>query len=502
MIYTFAINADCKAFISPSIKISKTVKALTLAARQVNYAVSRPHCCGHRSLSNFWREDWKIFGFIKKLLKRGPGANHLSDDQAFVITPRSAHGISRDAINPNAVKVLYRLHRAGYQAYLVGGGVRDLLLGFKPKDFDIATNAHPEQIQSLFRNCRLIGRRFRLAHVYFHDGVIEVATFRACPDDVVEGDRHTTETGMIVRDNIYGTLADDAQRRDFTINALYYNIADFSVVDYTHGMADIKQHLIRMIGDPIQRYHEDPVRMLRAVRLAAKLNCSIEPATAAPINQLAGLLQNVPAARLFEEIVKIYLSGKAEASFNLLRQYGLFAILFPQTEAGLVGHDGAIYLNMLTAANANADLRAAEGKSLNPAFLLAVLLWGPLQRMVQEGINAGIKPFPALIEAMEKVLRMQQHALNLPKRLTIIVKEIWILQYRMGLRQSRRMLSIFYHPRFRAAYDFLVIRAQAGEAVQDQAAWWEQFQTKDEEGQQGMLRDLQRSQRPRTKRKR
>ncbi len=446
-------------------------------------------------------EDWKIFGFIKKLLKHGPSHTAGLDEQQFTVIPRAEHGISRDAINPNALKVLYRLNRAGYEAYLVGGGVRDLLLGFKPKDFDVATNAHPEQIQALFRNCRLIGRRFRLAHIYFHDGVIEVATFRA-RHDLAEGDRHTTETGMILRDNIYGTLADDAWRRDFTINALYYNIANFSVIDYTEGMTDIKHHLIRMIGDPVQRYHEDPVRMLRAVRLAAKLNCSIEPATGAPINQLAGLLQNVPAARLFEEIVKIYLSGKAKASFELLRQYGLFAILFPQTEARLVGAEGEIYLKMLTAANDNADQRAAEGKSLNPAFLLAVLLWGPLQKVIQENLEAGIKPFPALIDAMEKVLHTQQHALNLPKRLTIIVKEIWILQYRIELRQSRRTLSIFYHQRFRAAYDYLLIRSQAGEPVQDLAEWWQKFQATDEEGQQGMLSELQRSQRhTRTRRK-
>lgn len=436
------------------------------------------------------------------MLNNGSSQDSGSDDeQRFTVIPRAEHGISRDGINPNALKVLYRLHRAGYQAYLVGGSVRDLLLGFKPKDFDVATDAHPEQIQDLFRNCRLIGRRFRLAHVYFHDGVIEVATFRARHDSG-EGDRHTTETGMIVRDNIYGSVADDAWRRDFTINALYYNIADFSVVDYTNGMADIKQHLIRMIGDPVQRYHEDPVRMLRAVRLAAKLSCNIESATAAPITTLAGLLQNVPAARLFEEIVKIYIGGRAKASFDLLRQYGLFAILFPQTEAGLVGAEGEIYLKMLAAANANADLRAQEGKSLNPAFLLAVLLWGPLQKVLQENLSAGVKPFPALIDAIEKVLRTQQHALNLPKRLTLIVKDIWILQYRMGLRQSRRTLGIFYHQRFRAAYDFLLIRAEAGEAVQDLADWWQQFQATDEAGQQEMLSNLQRSQRhPRTRRK-
>lgn len=411
------------------------------------------------------------------------------------ITPRSEHSISREKISSNALKVLYRLQQGGFDAYLVGGGVRDLLLGLKPKDFDVATNAHPEQIQALFRNCRLIGRRFRLAHIYFKDGIIEVATFRA-QENASTGDRHTSETGMIIRDNIYGTLESDAWRRDFTINALYYNIADFSVVDFAEGMRDLKHRLIRIIGDPVKRYHEDPVRMLRAVRFAAKLDLKIHADSEQPIFEFNGLLLNVPPARLFEEIVKIFFNGAALASFGLLRHYGLFALLFSQTEACLVdGKAAKIFHQLLIIALTQADQRFMQGKTLNPAFLFAVLLWEPLQRAIQQYQQNGMKLFPALHLAMEKVIQRQNKSLNLPRRYTTVTKEIWLLQFRLVQRIGNRANAILHHPRFRAAYDLLELRNKAGDPVSELSDWWTKFQVDDETIRQNMLSELHRSHR-------
>lgn len=368
--------------------------------------------------------------------------------------------------------------------------MRDLLLGLRPKDFDVATNAHPEQIKKIFSNCRLIGRRFRLAHVYFKDGVVEVATFRARSAEGA-GERHFTETGMLVRDNIYGSLEDDAWRRDFTVNALYYNIADGSVVDFTGGMEDLKQRFIRIIGDPVKRYHEDPVRLLRAIRLAAKLNFKIHTDSEQPIFELGGLLLNVPAARLFEEIIKLYVHGKAAESFKLLRHYGLFSVLFPHIEANLVGEKADIYQHMLSLTLLHADERVIQEKTLNPAFLFAVLLWFPLQNLIRQYQTSGIKIFPALQIAMEKVIRQQNRSMSIPRRMTMVMREIWIMQYRMEQRYAKRINSIFYHPRFRTSYDFLLLRAEAGDAVKDLSDWWTRFQAEDALRDE-LIRELQR----------
>lgn len=412
------------------------------------------------------------------------------------IISRADHCISRKNINDNALKVLYRLRESGYAAYLVGGGVRDLLLGLHPKDFDVATDAHPEQVQAIFRNCRLIGRRFRLAHVYFRDSVIEVATFRAAIEDgAAEGERRHSDAGMIMRDNVYGTLHEDAWRRDFTINALYYNIADFSVVDFTCGMDDLQQRIVRMIGDPYKRYHEDPVRMLRAVRFAAKLDFTIEPSTEKPIFALAGLLQNVPTARLFEEILKLYVHGKSLASFQMLRHYGLFALLFPQTEICLADNPGEIFPPLLTHSFREADIRWQQDKSLHPAYLFAVLLWLPLQKAIQDYEAEGMKSFPAMFAAMEKVIRTQNKSLQIPRRLTTVVKEIWVVQYRLSqvMRYSKRAQAMVHHPRFRAAYDFLLLRAQAGDSVMEACDWWTRFQNADEGERKELLQKLRKT---------
>lgn len=385
---------------------------------------------------------------------------------------------------------MQRLTGAGYQAYLVGGSVRDLLVGLHPKDFDIATNAHPEQIQALFRNCRLIGRRFRLAHIYFKDHIIEVATFRARAAEI-SGDRHISETGMIVRDNIYGSLEDDAWRRDFTVNALYYNAADGSIVDYTSGMSDLQNKLIRMIGDPIKRYHEDPVRMLRAIRLAAKLQFKIEESSEKPIFELAGLLQNVPSARLLEEVIKLYTSGRSISAFLLMRQHGLFAVLFPQTEACLINH-GKIYENFIINTFTEADARAAQSKSLHPAFMFAALLWPPIQNLLDQYQKEGMKFFPALHLVIEQVFKQQNKSMQIPRRLTSIIREIWTVQLRLAnlQRYHRRIYAMFHHPRFRAAYDFLSLRASAGEPVAEAAQWWEKFQLADEDERSKMIQEV------------
>jgi len=372
------------------------------------------------------------------------------------------------------VKVLYRLHKAGYQAHLVGGGVRDLLLGNKPKDFDIATDAHPDEVKSLFTNCRLIGRRFRLAHVHFGREIIEVATFRSVGNE--EGDLEHSDVGMILRDNSYGGIVEDAIRRDFTVNALYYNIADFSVIDYGGGIADLKSRMLRMLGDPETRYREDPVRILRAIRLAVKLGFSIESETERPIRALVPLLADVPPARVFEEFLKLFMTGTAVDVFEKLRQYGIFSLLFTDTEEALIyeGHDFPLRMVMLGLKNT--DLRIAEGKPVTPAFLLAVLLWEPIRHFSQELIHKGTAAYPAMQEAASLVLSRQIQRLSIPKRYSVQMREIWALQSRFHNTRGKRPARLFAHPRFRAAYDFLLLRAEAGEEQQEIADWWTDYQ--------------------------
>jgi len=362
------------------------------------------------------------------------------------------------------LQVLYKLHEAGYAAYLVGGSVRDLLLDGKPKDFDVATDARPEKVRQLFRNCRLIGRRFRLAHVFFGQEIIEVATFRASHPEEEHPDARRSATGLLVRDNIYGDLEEDAWRRDFTVNALFYNIADFSVVDYTNGMADLKQRTIRILGDPKVRYQEDPVRILRAIRFAAKLNFTLDKATEAPIWSMKKLLSAVPAARLFEDILKLFYCGHAKRAFELLRHYGLFEILFPLTDTILSSHpQKEHYLTLVVKSCENTDERLRQNLSLNPAFLFAVLLWPALQVKVEQHLAEGKKPYVAFEKGVNEVIAQQLKTVAIPKRHTAIVREIWALQRVMEKRIHRHMNWALAHPRFRAAYDFLLLRLQSGE---------------------------------------
>ncbi len=403
------------------------------------------------------------------------------------IIPRSEHAISRSNINPNALKVLYRLKGAGFDAYLVGGGVRDLLLGREPKDFDIATNALPEEVKKLFRNCLLIGRRFRLAHVRFERDVIEVATFRGQGDGDSE-DEARTETGRILRDNVYGTVEEDAWRRDFTINALYYNIEDFSVVDFVDGMKDLRAGVLRMIGDPEQRFREDPVRMLRAVRFAARLGFRIHRDTEAAIRTHGHLLEEIPAARLFDESLKLLQSGNGVATFEQLRRYGLFAYLFPQTEACLAQEEHGFPKTLVVRALANTDQRIAEGKSVTPAFLYAALLWEPVRQALAEREAAGEGELQALQDVAKDVVDGQLARISLPKRFSLPMREIWAMQPRLKKITGLRPVKLLEHPRFRAAYDFLLLRAEAGDDVGELARWWTEFQALDENGRLSRVR--------------
>ena len=370
------------------------------------------------------------------------------------ILPRSEHSISRAHISKSALNVLYGLHKAGYEACLVGGGVRDLLLGVTPKDFDIATSASPEQVRATFRNSRLIGRRFRLAHVHFGPEIVEVATYRASHDKAEDEADARLDGDRILRDNVYGTREEDVIRRDFTVNALYYRIEDFSLIDHVGALEDIQQRRLRTIGDPEARYREDPVRMLRAVRLAAKLGLTIEPATEAPLFELGYLLETVPQARLFDEAVKLLLSGHGVRSYELLLHYRLLDYLFPIESATLAPERDQLIRDAL----ANTDQRVAAGLPVTPAFLIAVLLWEPLQEAIARQLVHGVAEHDAFAQAQEDVLRAQNDLLAVPKRFTLPAAEIWFLQSRLQRRrQPDRLLA---HPRFRAAFDFLALRAQ------------------------------------------
>lgn len=395
--------------------------------------------------------------------------------------PRDEHNISRANISRNAVKVLYRLNGAGYQAYLVGGGVRDLLLGREPKDFDVATDARPEQVKAVFGNCRLIGRRFRLAHVHFGREIIEVATFRSNRETSDKEDRQL-ENGRILSDNVYGTLEEDAQRRDFTINALYYSVEDFSVIDYADGINDLRNGVIRLLGDPESRFREDPVRLLRAVRFAAKLGFVIEQATEAPMERLATLLQDVPAARLFEEVLKLFLAGTALETFEKLRHYDLFGQLFPATEEALTHEDHEFPITFVNRGLRNTDLRIQENKPVTPAFLFAVLLWEPVRLRAEALEASGNHAYEAMQVAATEVLAEQARRISIPKRFSYPMREIWQLQSRFLQRSGKRPQRLVGHPRFRAAYDFFLLRAEAGEVDQEEGNWWIRFLASQEPG--------------------
>lgn len=372
--------------------------------------------------------------------------------------------------------------------------MRDLLLGREPKDFDVVTDAEPEQIRKIFRNCRLIGRRFRLAHVYFGREIIEVATFRAAVDQNTVHHKN----GRVLQDNIYGSIEEDAWRRDFTVNALYYNIQDYSVIDYTQGMQDHQAGMLRLIGDAPTRYREDPVRMLRAIRFAVKLGFTIHPDCEAPIASMASLLADVPSARLYDEMLKLFMSGYALQSFEMLRHYGLFAILFPATEQSLSVEDHGFPKLFLAKALENTDIRLGSGKTVVPYFLLAAFLWEPLQSLIKEKMDQGIAEIKAYHEAGEEIIRLQLKSTAFPKRVGYSMREVWYMQPGFKRRTGQKPYKTLQHPRFRAAYDFLLLRADTGNADQKLADWWTRFQNANEQEQRRMTKPT--GQRRRTRR--
>jgi len=492
------------------------------------------------------------------------------------IIPRADHTISRSHISPNALRVLYKLRDAGFMGFLVGGCVRDLLIGLEPKDFDVATDALPEQVKRLFRNCRLVGRRFRLAHVFFGREIIEVATFRAAsapsqgeeplPDadpedgeaaelddpqlleaealggarssdgslddsplgeaalsdtgrgDVPRGDagrggrvdgapgsgarsgrgasnydrtfptadpdtdtdvlaeRMFDETGRILRDNVYGTIDADVWRRDFTANSLYYNIADFSVWDYCGGVEDVRARKLKLIGDPETRFREDPVRMLRAARFEAKLGFTIDAATAEPIGRLRDLMGGVPPARLFDETLKLFLGGHGERSFEVLRQRGLLAALLPTVDAYLAAHPGSLVEKLLVQGLRNTDSRVQADKPVTPTFLFALLLYGPIAGIIEATPPERWHELGTILDACDLAARQAQTNVAIPKRFSLGVREMFGLQPRLEHPRGRRALRVLEHPRFRAAYDLLLLRAQHGLASDEMAQWWTRLQ--------------------------
>lgn len=429
------------------------------------------------------------------------------------IIEREDHCISRKGISPNAVKVLYRLNEAGYHAFLVGGGVRDLLLGDTPKDFDISTNATPEQIKQLFRNAMIIGRRFKIIHLRFGREIIEVTTFRAhhAPENEftekttnrsIKGlDSAHSSAGMILRDNVYGDINDDALRRDFTANALYYTIDGFRIIDFANGLQDIENRLLRMIGDPATRYREDPVRLLRAVRFAAKLDFDIEKKTSAPMNELASLLESISPARIFDETLKLLTGGQAEKTFELLRQFKIGEVLFPATMA-CTKDPQTPEAKLLTLAMRNTDRRLAQGKTVTPAFLYAAILWAPLQQQLHKNLDGKLATLPEQQEAANQVILRQVKITAIPKRFSIATREIWELQLRLQVRTRRAAETVYAHPRFRAGYDFLLLREEAGEALDGIGQWWTDFQIADKNQQEQMLEGLGKGGAPKRRRRR
>ncbi|QLF94401.1 polynucleotide adenylyltransferase PcnB [Pseudomonas sp. ABC1] len=428
----------------------------------------------------------KLFQSLRSPLRRFP----LSRSTPAILSSRQ-HALKRSEISRNAVNVVERLQQAGYQAYVVGGCVRDLLLNMAPKDYDVATSATPEQVRAQFRNARVIGRRFKLVHVHFGREIIEVATFRANhPEDDEESSVSSrNESGRILRDNVYGTLEDDAQRRDFTINALYYDPSNERILDHTHGVHDIRNRQVRLIGTPRQRYQEDPVRMLRAVRFAAKLDFEIEHHSAEPIAELSDLLLDVPAARLYDEVLKLFLAGKAEQTFDLLLEHDLFAPLFPATAEALE-HEPDYTETLIRNALANTDLRIAQGKPVTPAFLFAALLWPALPARALELQGRGIPPIPALQEAAHDIIWEQCQRIAIPKRFTLPMREIWDMQERLPRRHGRRADQLLENPRFRAGYDFLLLRESAGERTDGLGDWWTEYQEVNDSERRSMIRAL------------
>ncbi|SAL11881.1 polynucleotide adenylyltransferase PcnB [Caballeronia humi] len=456
---------------------------------------------------------------VRKTARKKPAAPAhpvKRDPNVPVILSSDIHGIDPTLISKNAIRVTDGLQEAGHRAFIVGGAVRDLLLGVAPKDFDVATDATPDQVQKLFRRARIIGRRFQIVHVQFGQDIIETSTFRALVDVPVDAPpaepprrlkrgeldarTHAVDaSGRVLRDNVWGEQHEDATRRDFTINAMYYDPATQTVLDYHDGMADIRARLLRMIGDPATRYREDPVRMLRVVRFAAKLGFEIEEATRAPIKELADLMNNVPAARLFDEMLKLLLSGHALACLTRLRQEGLHHGVLPLLDVVLEQPHGEKFV---TLALTNTDERVRAGKPVSPGFLFATLLWHDMQTRWQQFTAAGDYPVPALHRAMDDVLDMQTEKLAIHKRFSSDMREIWGLQHRLEKRSGRSALKLLEHQRFRAGYDFLLLRCESGELDASVGQWWTDFIDGDATARETLLSQGGKERAPKKRRRR
>ena len=428
---------------------------------------------------------------IKRFIQRVFGLKQAGP----IRMPKGKHGLARESISPAALRVCEGLAERGYAAHVVGGAVRDLLLGIKPKDFDIATDARPEQVKPLFRRALLIGRRFRLVHVMIGGETVEVSTFRAADT----GNAEKTEHGRVLRDNVFGTIEEDALRRDFTVNALYYDPAAEDVIDYHGGLADLRKRRLRMIGDPEARFREDPVRMLRAVRLGAKLGLTLDAATRAPIKRLAPLLEHVPPPRLFEEMLKLLLSGHASACLRQLREEGLSKGLLPLLDVILEQPLGERFV---TLALAQTDDRIQTGRPVSPAFLFAALLWHEVLSAWRARELRGERSMQALESAMDEVLEVQCAKLAITRRLTSTMREVWGMQPRFEQRSGRRPHALLAQERFRAAYDFLELRAQSGEVPTELAEWWTEFQDVTPERREDMLQPQSDGDHPKRKRRR
>jgi poly(A) polymerase len=413
---------------------------------------------------------------IKRFIRRVFGL----PTEAALQVPRGAHGLSREATSPAAAKVCATLREAGFSAYVVGGAVRDLLLGIVPKDFDVATDARPEQIKPLFRRALIIGRRFRLVHVLMGPETVEVSTFRGADTETAQKDEH----GRVLRDNVFGTMEEDARRRDFTVNALYFDPATEDVLDFHGGLSDLKKRTLRVIGDPQTRYREDPVRMLRGVRLAAKLGLTLEAATRAPIRDMAPLMETVPPARLFDEMLKLLLSGHASACLRQLRDVGLHKGVLPLLDVILEQPLGERFV---TLALAQTDERVLAERPVSPAFLFAALLWHEVLAASKARQARGERPAMALEHAMDEVLDTQCATLAITRRLTATMREIWAMQPRFEQRSGARAYRVLEAPRFRMAYDFLALRAASGEVAADLEEWWRAFQSADADSRKAML---------------
>ena len=409
---------------------------------------------------------------IRKLISRLFGQRPVSGSGEPAVIGFKQHGIRRDALSSGSRRTVETLQQHGYKAYVVGGAVRDLLAGIPPKDYDVATSATPEQVRQCFRRSRIIGRRFQIVHVMMGAETVEVTTFRGHHLEQAGSRSLIDADGRVLRDNVFGSQLEDADRRDFTVNALYYDPSNETIIDYHHGVADLQQKTLRMIGDPKTRYREDPVRMLRAVRLSAKLNLTIAPEARQPIRELASLIENVPPSRLFDEMLKLLSSGHAVKCIGRLRDEGLHHGLLPLLDVILAQPKGERFVML---ALANTDQRVQAGKPVSPGFLFSTLLWNEVLSHWETIKNAGERPIPALFQAMDEVLEAQAEKLAITRRVAGDIKDIWALQPRFEQRTGKRAHNLLTHQRFRAGYDFLLLRAEAGEVDNELAQWWTDF---------------------------